>query len=154
MSNNIQDTGHWEFFRDFVPEEWAGFVYRITDLDTGRMYIGKKFLAKTTRKIVKGRKNRKRITKQSDWKKYTGSSKWLNKEIEKRGKERFKFVIESLHESKGTLAYSEVQKLVKENVLREALADGTKKYFNGCIPPVKFTPGPETDKEKQYKKKD
>lgn len=36
------DIGHWQFKYEFDPAEWYGFVYRITELDTGREYIGKK----------------------------------------------------------------------------------------------------------------
>lgn len=31
---------------DEAPEEFQGFVYQITELDTGKMYIGKKFFWK------------------------------------------------------------------------------------------------------------
>ena len=146
-----QDLGHWQFAHEINPEEWVGFVYKITHIKTGRSYIGKKFFWSTIRKPVKNRKNRKKIIKPSNWKKYTGSSNWLNSEIALYGKEEFKFEILSLHESRGTLAYTEVETLVKQNVLREKLADGTKAFFNGLIPPIKFQPGDETSKENQFK---
>ena len=49
-----------------IPEEYMGFVYLITNTQSGRMYIGKKLaqFAKTSYKIVKlknGTKKRKRI---------------------------------------------------------------------------------------------
>jgi hypothetical protein len=147
----MEDIGHWHFIKDFDPEEWVGFIYRIYDTQTGRMYIGKKFFWKTIRKIVKNRKNRKKVIKSSDWKTYTGSSNWLNSEIALYGKERFRFEIESLHESRGTLAYAEVTKIILEDTLRKTLPDGTKAYFNGLCPPIKFRPGNETEKEKEYR---
>lgn len=145
------DTGHWYFFKEFDTDQFVGFVYRITHIPSGRSYIGKKFFKSTTRKIVKDRKNRKKVIKESNWKKYTGSSNWLNAEILLHGKDQFKFEILSLHESRGTLAYTEIETLVKYNTLREKLPDGSKAFFNGLIPPCKFTPGDETEIEKQFK---
>ena len=58
-----------------TPEEYQGFVYLITELDTGKKYIGKKFFWKP--KILPKTKTRKRRVKtraESDWKKYYGSS--------------------------------------------------------------------------------
>jgi hypothetical protein len=148
---NTAIYGHWITLWDFDSYEWLGFIYKITHVSSNRVYVGKKFFRMTTRKIVKNRKNRKRIVKESDWKSYTGSSKWLNSEIELFGKDQFKFEIISLHESKGTLAYSEIETLVKCNALRAKLSDGTKAYYNGLIPPCKFTPPDESEKEKKFK---
>jgi len=147
----MSETGHWVFPKEFDPEQFIGFVYRITHIPTGRSYLGKKFFHSTIRKIVKNRKNRKKVIKESNWKKYTGSSNWLNSEIALYGKDQFAFEILSLHESRGTLAYAEVEILVTKNVLRAKLLDGSKAYYNGLIPPIKFTPGDETEIEKQYK---
>ena len=143
-------NGHWQAPWDFDPEEWVGFVYRICDVDTGKEYIGKKFFFSTNRKKVKGRKNRKVVRKQSDWKSYTGSSKELNAEIERRGKDSFKFFIESLHESRSSLAYREVEAQIKENVLREKLVNGDRKFYNGMIAPIKFKVPDMTNKERLY----
>lgn len=145
--------GHWVYRSDkkLDPEMWAGFCYRIVDLDTGRQYIGKKFFWSTIRKKVKGRKNRKVVRKESDWMLYTGSSKELNSQIEKRGKHRFEFYIESLHETKGSLYYAEVQRQITEDVLRTKLPNGERKFYNGLIAAVKFIPPTETVLEESYK---
>lgn len=147
----MNDIGHWQFFKEFDPNDWVGFIYKIIDLDTQQMYIGKKFFHSTTRKIVKGRKNRKKIVKESKWRSYTGSCNALNAEIALRGKDRFQFYIESLHESRGSLAWTEVYRLVTENALREKLSNGRKKFYNGLIPPVKFIPPAETFSESEHK---
>jgi hypothetical protein len=144
------DMGHWEYPREFNIEDWVGFIYRIIDNETGMQYIGKKFFFSTRRKIVKGRKNRKRVIKESDWKSYCSSSKWLKEEIEKRGKEQFTFLIESLHESKASLHYREVELQIVEDVLRATLPDGTPAYYNGMIANMKFKLKPETELEKKY----
>ena len=147
----MEKYGHWQVFWDFEPEDFVGFIYKITNLISGRVYLGKKVFRLNVRKVVKNRKNRKRSVKSSNWKTYMGSSKWLLEEINLYGKDQFKFEIVSLHESKGTLAYAEVEALVKNNVLREKLLDGTKAYYNGLISPIKFTPGDETDIERKFK---
>ena len=80
----MNDFGHWNstlLTEDFDPTAFFGFVYRIVRKDTGRSYIGKKQLIFTRRMKVKGRKNRKHVKKESDWKDYTGSCDELNTEI-------------------------------------------------------------------------
>ena len=143
--------GHWQFPFEFDPAEWYGFVYRIVDLDSNKEYIGKKQLKSRQRRKVKGRKNRKVVLKESNWEKYTGSSKALNAEIESRGKDRFAFYILSLHETKGSLYYQEVLTQITEDVLRATLPNGERKYWNGHIGAVKFVPPAVTEKEKQFR---
>ena len=147
----MTDTGHWEFPHDFEVSDWHGFVYRITELDTGKQYIGKKILWSKQRKIVKGRKNRKIVYKESDWKTYTGSSKQLNEAIEKNGKENYRFQIESLHKSKASMGYEEVRKQVLEDVLRATLPNGERKYYNGQIGAVKYLPPVMTEEESKMR---
>ena len=61
---------------DETPEEYQGFVYMITELDTGKKYIGKKFFWKPkTLPITKTRKRRVKTRVESDWRTYFGSSK-------------------------------------------------------------------------------
>jgi len=140
------DIGHWKFFREFDINEWTGFVYKITNNQSGRIYFGKKFFFMTTRKKVKNRKNRKKCLKESNWKIYTGSSKWLNEDIISLGKENFTFEILSLHANRSSLAYKEVKMIVNSDAL--VLKD---KYYNGVIPKIGYHPTPESEKEKEYK---
>ena len=59
-----------------TPEDYQGFVYEITELATGKKYIGKKnFWKPKILPITKSRKRRKRLRVESDWKKYYSSSK-------------------------------------------------------------------------------
>lgn len=141
------DLGHWEFPHEFDVTHWFGFIYRITELPTGRQYVGKKQFFSNRTKPVKGRKNRKHYKKESDWRTYTGSSVELNRAIETLGKEQYSFHIESLHKTKGSLHYREVELQITENVLRERFQDGTRRYYNGHISAVKFIPPPEHDDE-------
>lgn len=143
--------GHWITPWDFDSTQWVGFIYRITNKITSQQYIGKKFTISTSRKKVKNKKNRKVEVKESNWKSYQGSSKWLLADIQKYGKENFEFRIEALAESRSNLAWLEVERLVKENVLREKLPNGEKKYYNGLIPQIRYVIKEETELEKQYK---
>jgi len=136
--------GHWIFPIEFDHTEWFGFIYRITELSTGREYLGKKQFGKLQRKVIKGRKNRKHIHSESNWKEYTGSSIHLNEQIELNTKDNYKFEIVSLHKSKGSLHYAEVKIQIEEDVLRAYLPDGvTRKYYNKIINSVKYIP-PDT----------
>jgi len=145
------ELGHWEFDSEFDINDWFGFIYRITNKTTGREYVGKKQFFALRTKAVAGRKNRKHFKKESDWKKYTGSSINLNDDIERLGKENFKFEIVSLHKTKGSLHYREVEIQVFDNVLREKLPSGERKYYNGHIAAVKFIPPEVCSEETKLK---
>jgi len=74
-----------------TPEEYQGFVYQITELDTGKKYIGKKFFWKP--KILpvnKTRKRRVRTRAESDWRTYYGSSKEVQLLVEDKGSDNYK----------------------------------------------------------------
>jgi hypothetical protein len=145
------DYGHWEYPGIIDVNDWFGFIYRIIDIDTDKEYIGKKQFWATQRKIVKGRKNRRVVTKESDWKKYTSSSKYVNEEIAKRGKDRFIFLIEKLVKTKGSLHYCEIETQIDEDVLRAKLPNGERKYYNGMIAGIKFLPADEIAEETRMK---
>jgi Putative endonuclease segE, GIY-YIG domain len=145
------DLGHWIFPHEFDINEWFGFIYKIVEINTSREYIGKKQFFSNRTKAVKGRKNRKHYRKESDWRTYTGSSKELNLNIEQTGKENYQFFILSLHKTKGSLHYREVELQVKLDVLRTRLTNGTRKYYNGNISAVKFYPPDEHQDEIKMK---
>lgn len=145
------DMGHWEYPGEFIVDEWFGFVYRIIHLPSKKQYIGKKQFFSRTRKKIKGRKNRKITIKESNWKTYTSSSVHVNNDIEKYGKEEFVFLIESLHKTKGSLAFAETDVQIKENVLREKFENGKNKYYNRMIAGIKFIPPDETSEETLHK---
>jgi len=132
------DIGHWTAPFEFDPEDWYGFIYRITNTQNGMQYIGRKQFRNTQRKKVKGRKNRKKIIKESNWREYTSSSRQINELIKKFGKEIFKFEIIELCKTKGELTYREAEIQWEEKVLSATLPDGSPKYYNGNIGAVKF----------------
>ena len=73
-----------------IPEEYEGFVYLITNTTNNQKYIGKKLAKfKTTKPPLKGKKNKRRGYKESDWKDYWGSSDRLIADVNELGAEKF-----------------------------------------------------------------
>lgn len=52
-------------------KKYVAFVYLITNLKSGKKYIGKKITLSITTKTIKGKK--KRVKAESDWRTYYGS---------------------------------------------------------------------------------
>ena len=117
-----------------LPENAIGFVYIITNLTNGRMYIGKKLakFSKTTYKTVKlknGTKKRKKIKSKidSDWQQYFGSSPNLTEDINKLGTDNFKREILYYCKSKSECSYIEAREQFARRVLE------SDDYYNGHI---------------------
>lgn len=100
------------------PGVYYGFVYTITNLLSGRKYIGKKFFWSAKRKQVN--KVRKRYKVESDWKEYWSSSDELKADIERLGKEHFKREIIHLCLNKGTTNYLEAKEQFVQGVLENS----------------------------------
>jgi len=90
---------------DQPSDEHYGFVYKITNLQNNKSYIGKKLFWFKKTKILKGKK--KRYLAPSDWKDYYGSSVALNKDIELIGADQFKREIIMMCKNKGECSYYE-----------------------------------------------
>lgn len=107
-----------------LPDEYVGFVYKITCLKNNKKYIGKK-LAKFTKTSVKtvtqknGIKKKKKIKTlvDSDWRTYYGSSEALLKDLELFGAENFKREILYICTSKSACSYLELREQILNNVL-------------------------------------
>ena len=106
-----------------------GFVYLITNKSNQRQYIGRKYFWSFRKPPGKKRK----VKQESDWKKYYGSCPELKEDIKKYGKEIFSREILSLHKTKGTCNFEETKQLFLNNVLSEALDDGSPAYYNSNI---------------------
>lgn len=103
---------------DNTPEEYQGFVYKITELDTGKMYIGKKFFwSPKTLPVTKTRKRRVKTRVESDWKDYYGSSKEVQDRVKENGKERYTREILRLCKTKGDCSYWELYEQMVNHVL-------------------------------------
>lgn len=127
----------WTYSGEIVtelPEDCAGFVYLITNTQSGRMYIGKK-LAKFSKTKYKmhtqknGKKVRKKIKSKidSDWQTYYGSSNALTTDIETLGTENFTREILFYCNSKAECSYIEAREQFTRKVLE------SDDYYNGHI---------------------
>ena len=117
-----------------LPDDIVGFVYLITNITTGKMYVGKKLakFAKTTYKVVKlknGTKKRKKIKSKinSDWQQYYGSSPNLTEDVNQLGTDNFKREILYYCKSKSECSYIEAREQFSRRVLE------SDDYYNGHI---------------------
>jgi len=113
----------------------VGFVYKITNLISGRAYIGKKlkFFSKSSVKTVtlkSGIKKKKKVKTQveSDWRTYWSSSVELQADVKELGEENFKREVLSFVNSKGTLSYLEAKYQFQYEVLEHK-----DLWYNGII---------------------
>jgi len=117
-----------------LPTDCVGFVYLITNMESGRMYVGKKLAKfKTTRYRMHTQKNGKKVRKKirgavsSDWQDYYGSSDQLDKDIALLGKDKFRREILYYCRSKAELNYVEAREQFARRVLE------SDQYYNGHI---------------------
>lgn len=123
-------TSDWTYNGKLFTIEQAGshvgFVYLITNLLDGRLYVGQK---KLTKKVRRKRKNKRdRIeSKSSDWQDYFGSNEQLQQDVAKHGADNFTREVLHLCKSKAMMNWVEL----REQVLRDVLFD--TKYYNSYI---------------------
>jgi len=132
---NEEITGVSDF-----PDETYGFVYRIVHTPTGKAYIGKKILQNTTKvKLTKkelaeyegvvGRRPSYRLAvKESNWKSYWGSNKYLKELYETEPKSNFERQILVCAPTKKLLTYYEVKYQMVYQVLEKP-----DEFFNDNI---------------------
>lgn len=113
---------------DFPEDDIYGFVYMITNRETGKFYIGKKqIFSKTKKRIGKEQKERNKklniwrdfdyIIKEMDWLNYYGSSKELKADLDIYGKDHFTKIILKFCKNTTELTYWETAYQFKEDVL-------------------------------------
>ena len=137
-------TSHWLYKGEPLndpPDNAFGFIYQITNVQTGRKYIGRKYFGKTRRVKQKGKTRRKVVRTESDWKTYTGSSKTLTADIQKLGKDMFTFEILLLGYTKGQVNYLE------ENVQHSLQVVMSDQYYNDCVGSRKWLSVKFTDEQ-------
>lgn len=111
-----------------ISDEYEGFVYLITNLTNNRKYVGKKLAKfKTTKPPLKGKKNKRRGYKESDWRDYWGSSDNLNEDVKALGQENFTREILYFCKSRAEMSYLEAREQFERRVLE------TDEYYNGII---------------------
>jgi hypothetical protein len=117
-----------EEFTSEMIGDWVGFIYLITEKETGMKYVGKKlFTAVKKLKPLKDGKRRKSVRVETDWKKYWGSSEDFQALVEAKGDDAFIREILHLCKTKGEMNYVEA----KEQFDREVLLRSD--YMNGII---------------------
>jgi len=140
------NVSHWT---GLVPDLKTniGFIYIITCLTTEKKYIGRKTYWKMIPKSKRSLRNpirdkgslkwREDCWKESDWKKYTGSSKDFNEHILQEGKDNFVFCIVEQYKSSASIHYAEARLLMDKRALE------SDEYFNKNIGAIKFVPPEE-----------
>lgn len=118
-----------EKIEDF-PESTFGFIYKITNKETGKFYIGKKqLISQTNIKLGKKelaalpvqrgkRPTKKLVTKESNWIDYWGSNKFLLEDIKTLGLDKFQREIIIICPNKKLLTYWELAMQCKYDVLQ------------------------------------
>lgn len=108
------------------PSEPIGFIYRITNISKGKIYIGRKSFTATKKTAIgkralakmtdKRRSKTKTVIKPSNWELYTGSNKQLNDDI-KNGAIITKEIIHLCY-TKKQMTYWELFYQMQHDVLR------------------------------------
>ena len=118
-------------YKQISDKDLVGFVYQITDKETGKKYIGKKNFYQTRKTKLSKKKQQElnttrthlKITKESNWKTYKSS----HKDLKKLPDERLYKEIVSLHYNKRDLTYSEAKLQFEMDVIHN------KNYLNKNI---------------------
>jgi hypothetical protein len=129
MSNWLYEGKEFAPNLDEILEKgWVGFVYLLTNLETGKKYIGKKLLTTTIKRApLKGQKRKRKTIKESDWQTYCSSSEKVKELVEEKGLDLFKREILCICKSKGDLSYMELY----HQIISNSLLDDD--YYNGIV---------------------
>lgn len=121
------DLGHWTCSIPIITDAY-GFIYQITNTTNNKKYIGKKQMKSVKKRPpLKGKKNKRCEIIETDWKSYMSSSNDVLEDIQKYGKDKFKFEIIRFCNSKWELAYYEAKMQFDNEVLL------SENYYNGII---------------------
>jgi hypothetical protein len=113
-----------------TPEDYQGFVYVITELDTGKKYLGKKNFWRPKVLPKNSKRNRKVRTRvESDWRTYFGSNTSLQTLKEQKGESNYRREILRLCRNKGEMSYYEAKAQFDNDVL---FSDDWYNEFIGC----------------------
>lgn len=120
------------------PENTYGFIYKITRIEDGKFYVGRKNLYSERTKAItkkelaehtgKGKKpTKKKVITESDWKEYYGSEASLKAEVKQLGKGAFKREVLHLCTHKKQMTYQELRHQILQGCLE------SDNCFNGNI---------------------
>jgi hypothetical protein len=118
MSYEYPWTYNGKLFDSEDIQDNYGFIYRITNTTNGHDYVGRKYFTTVKKRPpLKGKKNKRRETVETDWKEYWGSSPRLQADIDTLGKDKFTREIIHLCKSRGETNYMEAYYQFTEGVL-------------------------------------
>ena len=112
-------------FKEEDIQDYFGFVYLITNTQTGRKYIGKKFFTKSKTRQVKGKKKKSRVS--SDWLTYWGSNTELQEEVKLLGEGIFTREILHLCKTRSACSYWETFEIFNRHALL------SENYYNAWV---------------------
>lgn len=96
----------------------VGFVYLLTDRETGRRYIGKKMFSSTkTLPPLKDKTRKRKVVTESDWQKYCSSNKVIQGLVAAHGLDRFRREILHLCHTISEMTYHETRLQFEHGVL-------------------------------------
>jgi hypothetical protein len=127
LYKEADSTKEFYTLEDF-PEDIIGFVYKVTNICDGRIYVGKKVLYNNLTKTLTKKEiaawsspgrvpRKKKIKKESDWESYWGSNKQIKEDLKNMGEKCFTREILTLCKTKKQLTYYEVYWQMKLEVL-------------------------------------
>ena len=109
-----------------VPKGVVAFVYLLTEVETGKQYIGKKSFVSVSTTEVNGRK--KNTKRESDWQKYYSSNLEIMAKVKGGNGARFTREILHLCKTKGTASYLEAKEIFTRGCL-----ENPEGWFNGFV---------------------
>jgi hypothetical protein len=118
MSYEYPWTYNGKLFDSEDIQDNYGFIYRITNTTNGHDYVGRKYFTTVKKRPpLKGKKNKRKETVETDWKEYWGSSPRLQADIDILGRDKFTREIIHLCKSRGETNYMEAYYQFTEGVL-------------------------------------
>jgi hypothetical protein len=114
---------------DFTEQngDYFGFIYRITNTQTGRIYIGRKLFTKARIQAKTKTKKRKKLRVSNDWQNYWGSSAELLADVALLGEENFTREIIRLTTKRGETNYYEALEILTSGALL------SEKFYNKWV---------------------
>lgn len=109
-----------------VPKGMVAFVYLLTEVESGKQYIGKKSFISVSTTEVNGRK--KNTKRESDWQKYYSSNLEIMAKVKGGNGARFTREILHLCKTKGSASYLEAKEIFTRGCL-----ENPEGWFNAFL---------------------
>ena len=152
---------HWHRSSILDADDYFGFIYLMTNVKTGKKYIGSKQLYFWDGPVggfkctdPKDEWFDRKAWRESDWRYYTGSSKEINMEISKGNVYDFRFEILEGYHNKLELHLGEIRHQQKCDVLEATDSLGNYLYYNKNISGCIFRPPYSLEEAKSLREKE